>query len=289
MRVSTNTIASLSMPLREKIKMLAEAGFDCYDISLFSGNDQRELDGDDYREKAASIRAYADLIGITCNQAHAPFGGIYGDPDNEEGFSAVLRSMEIAAILGAPIIVVHPIQHLNYAEYHEELFEMNLVYYRRLIPYAEKLGIKIATENMWQNNCGARVPTDSVCSRPREFCRMIDELDSPYLVGCLDLGHAALMGADVPAFIRAMGKDRLRALHVHDVDFVHDLHTLPYLSKMDFAPICEALGEIGYEGDLTFEASNFYQRFPLPLIPAATRMMYETGKYLAAEIERARK
>ena len=167
MRVSTNTIASLQMPLRDKVKLLAEAGFDCYDISLFSGYDQRELDGDDYREKAQALRKYADSIGIACNQAHAPFGGIYGTPDNEEGFAAVVRSMEIAAILGASIIVVHPCQHLNYAESREELFAINLDYYKRLIPYAERFGIKIATENMWQNNCGARVPTDSVCSRWR--------------------------------------------------------------------------------------------------------------------------
>lgn len=289
MRVSTNTIASLRMPLCQKIKMLADAGFDCYDISLFSGNDQQELFVENYREKARELRTYADTVGIACNQAHAPFGGIYGLPDNEEGFSAVVRSMEIAAILGAPIIVVHPIQHLNYAEYRDELFEMNLDYYHRLIPYAEGFGIKIATENMWQNNCGARVPTDSVCSRSREFCRMVDTVDSPYLVGCLDIGHVSLMGADIPAFIRAMGKERLRALHVHDTDFRNDLHTLPFLGKIDFAPICEALGEIGYEGDLTFEAGNFYTRIPTELLPAAARMMYETGRYLAEEIECAKK
>ena len=289
MKLSTTTEPFFQLfGYEEGIRTLAEIGYDALDMNLITCIYNDEFSDSNLEATCAMLLKTAKECGIYFNQAHAPFGGIYGTPDNEEGFAAVVRSMEIAAILGASIIVVHPCQHLNYAEYREELFAINLDYYKRLIPYAERFGIKIATENMWQNNCGARVPTDSVCSRSREFCRMVDEIGSPYLVGCLDIGHVSLMGADIPAFIRAMGKERLRALHVHDTDFVSDLHTLPFLGKIDFAPICEALGEIGYEGDFTFEAGNFFKRMPVELLPDAARMMYETGRYLADGIERAR-
>ena len=291
MKISTNTSFAGKLPLTvdERIAIVKEAGFDCYDLSFFTPAILEEFKEDvDYREHARKIRAYADSIGIECNQAHAPFNGIYGVPDSELGFSALVRCMEVSSLLGAKIIVIHPLQHLNYAENAARLYEMNLIFYRKLLPYAERFGIKIATENMWQCNCGANVPTDSVCSRSSEFCRLVDELNSPYLVGCLDIGHVSLMGADIPAFIRAMGQKRLQALHVHDTDFIHDDHTLPYLRRIDFSAVTKALGEIDYQGELTFEAANFFARFPRELYLPAARLMCETGRYLAREIDKSR-
>lgn len=105
--------------------------------------------------------------------------------------------MEAASILGAQVIVVHPIQHLTYAEYPNELFEMNVKFYKSLIPYCEKFGIKVAVENMWQYNNVNKVITDSTYSRAWEFYKYIDTADSEWIVGCLDIGHASLVGADV--------------------------------------------------------------------------------------------
>ncbi|MBQ8005797.1 MAG: hypothetical protein IJ303_05755 [Clostridia bacterium] len=41
--------------------------------------------------------------------------------------------------------------------------------------------------------------------------------------------------------IDVLGKDRLKALHVHDVDGHSDLHTLPFFSKIDWNSILKAL------------------------------------------------
>ena len=294
MRISSQSaIGTCKLPLKDRILLYKEAGFDTYDISVNKEIlEGATFDGEDYLEKARAFRAFTDEIGMTCNQAHAPFGShtIYNDPDNEQAIADILRSMEISAVLGARIIVVHPIkpEGRRFPEDPEFSFTENLRFYRRLIPYAEKYGIKIAAENMWEYSNGAGVPGDSMCSRPHVFCRLLDELDSEYVVACLDIGHAALVATDIPAFIHALGRKRLQALHVHDVDGVKDLHTLPYLSKIDYEAVCRALGEIGYEGDLTFEAGAFFTRFPDALLPAAIRFMHETGKYLASEIDKAR-
>lgn len=268
----------------QAIRMLAEAGFDAFDLSLFDmfSDPNYPMNQPNYREYAASLRAAADEAGIFCNQAHAPFASSEGDPEKDEArFQTIVRSMEIASIVGAKIIVVHPKHHLDYRTHAAQLKELNLEFYRRLIPYCQQFGIKAACENMWQYNDSARRIRDSVCSRPQEFCEYLDEIDSPWIVGCLDVGHTALTDEDLPAFVHAMGPERLQALHVHDNDLCADSHTLPFTLGIDFPAFTKALRESGYQGDFTLEADAFLLKFPKELVPEALRLMYCTGRYLA--------
>ena len=268
------------------IKLLHDSGFDAYDLSLCDANQERRelFSHENFRESAHELRRYTDSVGLPCNQSHAFFPSSYGDERDEDIFQTLVENIETAAIVGAEIIVIHPKQHLCYAEHPRELFQMNVAFYKKLIPYAETFGIRIATENMWQYNVASHVPTDAVCSRAWEFCELIDAVDSPWLVGCLDLGHATLMKANVPDFIRAMG-NRLQALHIHDVSLDKDSHTLPYTMKTDYTPILGALKEIGYQGDITFECHGFLQGFPKELLPSATRLMADIGKYFRTQIQ----
>ncbi len=293
MLLSTTTeFSARKISEKDAIELIAKAGFSAYDISLFelTRNDEYHFNRDDYVKSAKELRVFADSLGIVCNQSHAPFPSSVGDEvKDKEIYEKIIRAMEIASILGAKIIVVHPKQHLNYAEHPEELFEMNVEFYRSLVPYCEKFGIKVAVENMWQCNNGNNVPSDSTCSRAWEFCKYLDAIDSEWIVGCLDIGHVSLMKADIPEFIRKMGNKRLQALHIHDTDFKSDKHTLPFMEKIDYIAVCKALAEIDYKGDFTYEADAFYRGKPVELYPATAKYMCEVGKYLVGEIENNRK
>lgn len=276
---------------KDTIKIISEAGFDAYDISLFklTKDDKYRFNSPDYVKIAKELREYADSLGIVCNQSHAPFPSSVGKEEEDKIiYEKIIRAMEIASILGAKIIVVHPKQHLIYAEHSDELFEMNVEFYKSLIPYCEKFGIKVACENMWQSHNGNKVPSDSTCSRAWEFCKYLDAIDSEWIVGCLDIGHVSLMNADIPEFIRKMGNKRLQALHVHDTDYKSDKHTVPFLEKIDFISVCKALAEIDYKGDLTFETEAFYRGIPAPLYPAATKYLCEVGRFLISQIKNAK-
>lgn len=289
---TTNKLLSSDLSFKDSIRIIKEAGFDAYDMwlgSLYDDPENCNFCKDDYLEKAKELRQYADTLGIVCNQAHAPHEWRLFDAEREKRLdAAVIRAIEVAAVLGANIIVVHPKQYMVYAEHAEELFNINIEYYKSLIPYAEKYNIKIAIENMWQANNGAHTPTDSVCSRASEFCKYLDTINNKWIVGCLDIGHAALMGTDIPEFIKTMGNKRLKALHIQDNDFVNDSHTLPFTRRIDYLAVAKALGEIGYDGDFTFEAFNFYRGKPKELYPAATKFMCEVGRFLISEIEKVK-
>ena len=83
--------------------------------------------------------------------------------------------------------------------------------------------------------------------------------------------------------IRILGKDRLKALHIHDTDYVRDLHTLPFTQKIDYHAVVKALAEIDYDGDFTYEADGFYAKFPEELFPQTAKFMCEVGRYLIAK------
>ena len=279
------------IPETDAIKMLKGTGFDAYDISLFelTTNDEYLFNQDNYVEIAKEIREYADSLGIVCNQSHAPHPSSTGKEEEDKIiFDKIVRAMEVASILGAKIIVVHPKQHLLYAENLDELFRINVEFYRSLIPYCEKFGIKVACENMWQRGNGNNVPSDSTCSRAWEFNKYLDAIDSEWIVGCLDIGHVSLMNANIPEFIRQMGNKRLQALHVHDNDYKLDKHTIPFMEKIDFEAVCRALAEIDYQGDITFETNAFYRGKPKELLFATNKYLCEIGRYLISRIEEAK-
>lgn len=282
---------NVRLSYKEAIRIIKEAGFDAFDLSLceMMYDENHIFNTDKYLDEAKSIRKYADDLGIICNQAHAPFHSSCGDLEKDEKtFNMIVRSMEIAAIVGAKIIVVHPKQHLTYADNVETLFNLNVEFYNRLISYCEKFGIKVATENMWQNNPSSGAITDSTCSRAWEFNKYIDAVNSEWITGCLDLGHVSLVTKKIPEFIKEMGKERISALHVHDTNLKEDNHTVPFNERIDYIAIAKALGEIDYQGDFTYEANNFFKNKPLELIPAAYRYACEVGRYLIGEIEKTR-
>lgn len=269
----------------ETVDMLAEAGFTALDFGFFNARYYaKDLDGRFFTE----LRKKAEDKGLVFNQAHAPFPSGVGKPDrDEEIFADIVRSMKNASLLGAKNIVVHPVQYLVYANdgVPEKLFELNVAFYNRLKPYCEEYGIRVAVENMWQDKelagrCDTRIG-HSTCSTPAEFIRYMDALDSKSFTACLDLGHAMLVHEKPEDFIRALGHDRLGALHVHDTDGNRDLHTLPFYGGMGYWDrITDALRDIGYVGDLTYEAENFLAPLPKELYGAASRFMAEVGTYL---------
>lgn len=277
------------------INIYQNAGFTAVDYPLCNMvKDEDVFNRDDYKTAAEAIRRVADEKGMPINQTHAPFSfskQIYENPVTFEEIviPRSIRALEISAILGAKISVVHPLHYMTYAGNEEELFARNMAYYRRLLPYAKEFGVKIGVENMFQRDPRRKCLTADTCSFAKEFVRYIDTLDDPFAVACLDVGHVGLpANATEEAWdvIRALGHDRLQALHIHDNDYVNDQHMPPFMGKLNWGEITRALGEIDYAGDFTFEVSSgLISSYNEDYLPIVAKFMAETGKYLVGKIE----
>lgn len=282
---TTTTIEKL-VGLEQTLTIFADAGFDAFDMSFTSmeRNEDHPMRRDDWRDFLRSVKSLSDRLQLPCNQSHAPFSPAYGNPETREAFfERTLRAIEGAAYLGARIIVVHPLHHVPYWENREELIRFNQGFFERLIPYAEKWDISLALENMFQRRDGKIV--GSICSTPEDFRFYMDLLSHKRIVACLDLGHAILAEQEIGDMAAALGK-KLCALHVQDNDLVNDLHTLPFLGKIDYEKAVSDLVQNGYEGDFTFESCYFFRNMPKEMLPAAARLMHDCGRYFMSKFEK---
>lgn len=285
LKLSTQTLhPAKKFGIKKAVEMIIDAGFEAIDLSLFDLlNPTSEFYGEDFFAKAKEIRTIAESRGVCFNQAHAPFPSY--KEGNEEYNKAVLpaieKAIEIAAAVGAEQIVVHP----TFLE--ENKKEFNMQFYNGFEPLCRKLGIKIALENMFRSdplNPPKKYP--NVCSIPKEFRDYVDSLDPDCFTACLDIGHCGLVGVDLEEMIETLG-GKLTALHIHDNDGIHDMHTMPFTQKIDFAVVARALKKIGYKGDLTLEADEFMARMPKELYPDALRLMRAADAHLRQMIEEA--
>ncbi|MBQ6728119.1 MAG: sugar phosphate isomerase/epimerase [Clostridia bacterium] len=239
------------------VELIAKAGFDGFDYSLFKMTqfdwkngkgylrENHPLNSPDYVKHCHKLRRIAEDNGICCIQSHAPF------PVADELFRTLLfKSIEITAEVGGKLIVIHPNNDAS--------VEQNRDMYLELLPFAKECGVKIAAENMWNWDWENERALPAACSTARSFVDHIDAVNDDNLVACLDIGHAEMMkdGTNAVDLILALNH-RLQALHIHDNDKIHDRHQIPFSMDIQFEPIIKALQKIDYKGDFDFETIGY--------------------------------
>ncbi len=280
MKTSTeiNSIAKI-VGEEEAVRLVAEAGFDAYDFSMTAmapydwknrsvAETDHPLRSKDYLAFVKKIRRIAEENGIVCNQSHAPF------PVSHPQIREMLpRALECTAEAGGEHCIIHPDNNKPAAENAELFFE--------LLPIARACGVKIATENMfnWNKEEGHAVP--AACSDENSFLEHLEKVNDPFLVACVDVGHAEMagLGTSAAGMLRKLGS-RVEALHLHDNDLRHDSHQLPFTMRIDFDPIVDALAEIGYRGYLTLEADKYCAGISPEELPARVREMSAAARRL---------
>ena len=278
-----NDVLARAFGYRKSVEILAKAGYDAVDLSMFGtfAGDNFPF-GDNDIEFARELDKVAKANGVFFNQAHAPFASQrLGDEEyNKVMAEKIKRAIEIACTLNVRQIIVHPVCGFNNTP---DCISYNIDFYNNLVPYYKGTGLKIAIENMWGYD-GTRIVPNHI-SLSHELNECYDKLDSEYFTVCLDLGHSPLVGEDPADAVRAIGHDRLGALHVHDVDGVNDLHTLPGISKTNLDEVCKALADIDYKGEFTYEADVFFRGFDKELYPDVAAFMCKVGRNLISKIE----
>lgn len=259
MKISTE-IDSIALHIGEEkaVELVAKAGFDAWDFSMFQMCQNKNgilvptkhpTAQSDYLVFARKLKQIGFDNGIVCNQSHAPF------PSSLKNIDHLKRAIECTAEAGGEICIIHPMNNGTPAENAEMYFE--------LLPFAKEHNVRIATENMWNWSKFFRHSKFAACATPKSFNEHLDAVNDEYFVACLDIGHAEMKGSKTNAekMIRELG-NRLKALHIHDNDKLHDSHQIPFSMNIDFLPIVKALKDIGYDGYFTLEASSYLENMP---------------------------
>ncbi len=277
MKLSTNIMCFQQvLGLEKTLEVFAKAGFEAIEFNADIEEYYTDAHDKAYYKK---IKDLCDGLGIEIAQAHAPFRFGADMADEEKAkihFREIIKGIENSSYLGAKMIVVHPLSHMNLKieEDKDKLLECNMKYYRSLIPYAEEYDIKIAIENI-----------DACITRTAEgLIELADALSNEAFTVCCDVGHANIASGNAADMIMKLGK-RIGCTHIHDNDGVADCHTLPYYGNINWESVMKAFADISYEGNLNYEAGLFVKNAPVSLRGESAVYMAKIGKHL---IERYR-
>lgn len=272
-------------PLEDTLRVCSKAGFNTFDMSFYEWSyPGMPFLGETWREWIDGIAELKDQLGISFYQSHAytyDFLNPRFEPASERAYyeNLVFRSLECCRILDCKVVVVHPSMDPAVKECSEECWKKNIPYLERYLEYADKYGMELAVENMYQYSGNTK---DLFFADPQEIAVLIDSYGDSRMGVCWDFEHGVILKQDQPQAVRILDK-RLKATHVSDTasdELEPYMHILPFSGMLDWKPIMNALTEIRYEGAFSFEAHNFAKKLPEELLTTAMKFAWEIGDYL---------
>lgn len=144
-------------------------------------------------ERVREVRELLDHYDGHRFTLHAPIPINLMDQETPDlHFSAAEASLELAAELGTPVVVLHPgiVSPILWCARPEELLAREREALTKLGDRAATLGTRIAYENV-RPNAGVHAGTHySYGLDPRALARQIAALNHPAIMACLDINHA---------------------------------------------------------------------------------------------------
>ncbi len=140
-------------------------------------------------------------------------------------------------------------KYADYMKAQNEAVDMSRKAIEQLIPVAEKRGVIIALENVWNN----------LWVKPKLFANFVKSFDTPWVQTYFDIGNHVKYAAP-QQWIKALGKTIVK---IHVKDFVVD-RASPQGGKfvdirdgdVDWPEVINALDAVGYDGWMTIEGSG---------------------------------
>jgi len=177
----------------------------------------------------------------------------------QEAEDTIKKQIECAALMEADTILVIPgyvecdfakkPEHIRYDIAYERCKEAFI----RLAPFAEKSGVNIGIENVWNH----------FLLSPIEMNHLIEEIGSTHVGAYFDVGNIMYIG--YPEDWIYILKNKIKKIHMSDYrvsqtglgGFV-DLCS----GDVDFYKVADALKDIGYNDYITLEMLPNYKQFP---------------------------
>jgi hexulose-6-phosphate isomerase len=263
--------ALIGKPTEETLKGWKEAGFDGMETNVWNASPQDAL----------AARKIAERVGM---KIHAVMRGWanFNNPDKAaDDVASVETALKAAQGYGADAVLLVPCRvggmampepwefdiefdektgHVNrvaagdnapyqdYIQAQNHATDASRQAVEKLIPVAEKTGVIIALENVWNN----------LWVQPALFARFVASFDNPWVQAYYDIGNHVKY-AMPELWIRALGKLIVKC-HVKDFQLNPDGHGGRFVDirdgSVDWPLVRKELDKIGYNGWMTIEGSG---------------------------------
>lgn len=263
------------IPVQESIRLCAKAGYRKLDFGFAElALSSPHFAGSAWREEIVGIKKLAADLGLSFGQAHGTVWDFCNPGKNEERCKELFcRSIQGAAILGAPWVVVHPSTGCCSSGQDPDTHQKNVAFFQEYAVYAADLGIGLAIENMWGKT---RTGIPHFAIQAEELLRLAEDVNCEQVRVCWDVEHGSIEGLDQRQALQLL-KDYLVATHISDETGPNNIHILPYLGHTDWEEILEGLAAIQYEGTFNFEIQHYLPGVPPELLLPALEFSYKVG------------
>ena len=276
---------------RKALELAKEMGADAVDFNTCGGDwDYRNpksiysKSDDEIISYYTDLKKYADSIGLEIGQTHGQIKGFIGKKEDDDALIANGRiDCMAAAALGAPYVIIHSVTTIFMGPDcpPKTMHDLNFDMFNRLIPFAKKYGVKIASETFGDaTGLGCCDFFGNLDEFQKSFNRVRAVGDNAdWLTTCVDTGHSnkatRFNGNPSPAdVIRILGPN-VSALHLNDNDTLTDQHKIPMTGTINWRDVFDALDEVNYQGNYNMELNlcHFGKKFAVETAAFAVRVM----------------
>lgn len=222
-----------SLSVADRFKLAHDIGFDGVEINSIT--DPAEI----RTMRDAADKAGIPIHSVICNGWGSPLSS--ADPKViESGIENLSATLKVAKEVGANGVLFVP-GIVNGDTRYIDCYERSQKAIKKVVPIAEKLGVRINVENVWNN----------FLLSPIEFARYIDEIKSPMVQAYFDVGNVIAFGWSED-WVRTLGP-RIKKIHVKDFkrgprEWVNLLD-----GDVNWPEVRKALGEVGFNDYMTCE------------------------------------
>jgi sugar phosphate isomerase/epimerase len=234
----------------ESVALAKKLGLAAMQVTLGRSTDGKTLPLEDPAIQAAWVAA-SKTHGVPLDSTYIDM--LHADclKDNPNAPMWVRKGIDITKKLGAPVLMLVFFGKCQVLERPELDRAISLL--RELAPEAERAGVTLGFEN-----------TSSGADNRYAF----DRVKSKAFKIWYDVGNSTYNGYDVPAEIRALGRDRICMFHIKDRGYLGE-------GKVNVPEVLRAIDDIGFEGYANLETTS-----PSGDVEADTRRNFEYLKKL---------
>lgn len=219
--------------VKQKFELIKKLGFLGVEIDRPSNLNLTEANE---AQEATGIKIHGVIDSVHWRQT-------LSHPDEKvraEGLAALKGAIEDAATVKADTVLLVP-GVVNKEVTYQQCWERSQTEVKKALPLAEKHGVKIAIEVVWND----------FITKPEQLVEYVDSFKSPVLGAYFDCSNMVKYGAPPSEWIRKLGKRMFK------FDFKGYSKTKKWVDigegDEDWPEIVKALGEIGYDGWATAE------------------------------------
>ena len=256
----------------EAIDLAREHRYEAIEICI--GPDGSAFGLDVSEETCANLASHADANGISIESTASGlyWGGAIGDVDQsvrERALHELERMLQISAWLGAKTHLTipgavdvffpdRPVQD------HAAVLENARISLLKVLPIAEKVGVRIGIENVWNR----------LFTSPTELVAFIDQFKSPFIGSYFDVGNVMPFGYP-EQWIKILGH---RVVGIHLKDFRRNVGTAEGFvdlleGDVNWPAVMESIKSIGFTGPAIAEMIPGYRHYPMVRIANTSNAM----------------